>query len=58
MSSVLLICAVVASLAVGVYVAQGLCVLMFYVFRMHAKQVAASRAVNAADVKALRTLSH
>lgn len=43
MSSVLLVCAVVASLAVGVFVAQGLCVLMFHVFRMHVQQVAATR---------------
>jgi hypothetical protein len=43
MLSFLLVCAVVASLAVGVFVAQGLCVLMFYVFRMHVKQVAATR---------------
>lgn len=43
MSSLMLVCAVVASLAVGVYVAQGLCVLMFYVFEMHVEQVAATR---------------
>jgi hypothetical protein len=43
MLSILLVCAVVASLAVGVFVAQGLCMLMFYVFRMHVKQVAATR---------------
>lgn len=43
MSSVLLVCAVVASLAVGVFVAQGLCVLMFHIFKMHVKQVAATR---------------
>jgi hypothetical protein len=43
MLSFMLVCAVVASLAVGVFVAQGLCVLMFQVFRMHAKQVAATQ---------------
>jgi hypothetical protein len=43
MSSFLLVCAVVASLAVGVFVAQGLCIAMFEVFRIHARQVAATR---------------
>jgi hypothetical protein len=43
MSSFLLVCAVVASLAVGVFVAQGICVAMFEVFRIHARQVAATR---------------
>jgi hypothetical protein len=28
---------------VGVFVAQGLCMLMFHVFRMHVKQVAATQ---------------
>jgi hypothetical protein len=41
MLSFMLVCAVVASLAVGVFVAQGLCMLMFHVFRMHVKQVVA-----------------
>lgn len=45
MSSLLLVCAVVASLAVGVFAAQGLCVVMFKVFKMHAMQVAASRRI-------------
>ncbi len=43
MLSIMLVCAVVASLAVGVFVAQGLCMLMFHVFRMHVKQVAATQ---------------
>jgi hypothetical protein len=47
MSSFLLVCAVVASLAVGVFVAQGLCVAMFEVFRIHARQVAATRVAKA-----------
>jgi hypothetical protein len=47
MSSILLVCAVVASLAVGVFVAQGLCVLMFSAFRMHVKQVRATHVGNA-----------
>ena len=50
MSSVLLVCAVVASLAVGVFVAQGLCLLMFQIFRMHVKQVAATRVAKSAMV--------
>ena len=47
MSSVLLVCAVVASLAVGVFVAQGLCGLMFLIFRIHTRQVHASSAAKA-----------
>jgi uncharacterized YccA/Bax inhibitor family protein len=43
-SSIVLICAVLASLAVGVLVAYGVCVGMFVVFRMHARQVAESSA--------------
>ena len=46
----MLVCAVVASLAVGVFVAQGLCILMFGVFRMHARQVAATRVTKAPAV--------
>jgi hypothetical protein len=37
--SVVLVCAVLASLASGVLVAYGLCVTMFGIFRMHAAQV-------------------
>ncbi len=51
MSSFLLVCAVVASLAVGVFVAQGLCVLMFRVFRMHVQQAAATRMAKAQVVE-------
>ncbi len=47
MSSFMFVCAVVASLAVGVFVAQGLCMLMFHVFRMHVKQVAATHTAKA-----------
>lgn len=57
MASALLICAVVASLAVGVFAAQGLCVLVFHILRFHTQQVAASRASDASRVKGLRTLS-
>jgi hypothetical protein len=40
-SSIVLICAVLASLGVGVLVAYGVCMAMFQVFRMHVRQVAA-----------------
>jgi hypothetical protein len=39
----MLVCAVLASLAVGVLVAYGVCVAMFGIFEMHARQVAAGR---------------
>lgn len=42
-TSVVLVSAVLASLAAGVLVAYGICVAMFKVFRIHAKQVAALR---------------
>jgi hypothetical protein len=41
--SIMLVCAVLASLAVGVLVAYGICVAMFGIFQMHARQVAAGR---------------
>jgi hypothetical protein len=41
-SSIVLVCAVLASLAVGVLVAYGICMGMFVAFRMHVRQVAAS----------------
>jgi hypothetical protein len=40
-SSIVLISAVLASLAVGVLVGYGVCIAMFGIFRMHAKKVAA-----------------
>ena len=43
-SSIVLIAAVLASLAAGVLVAYGVCIVMFRVFRMHAQQVAAGSA--------------
>lgn len=43
MTSIMLVCAVVASLAVGVLMAHGVCVAMFAMFRTHARQVAANR---------------
>ena len=42
-SSILLLCAVLASLAVGVLLAHGVCVALFAMFRTHARQVAAAR---------------
>lgn len=41
MLSLMLLCAVVASLGFGVAVAHAICVAMFGVFRIHARQVAA-----------------
>ncbi|HTC74637.1 MAG TPA: hypothetical protein VK684_03605 [Edaphobacter sp.] len=40
-SSIVLVCAVLAALAVGVLVAYGVCMAMFGVFQMHVRQVAA-----------------
>ena len=40
-SSIVMISAVLASLAVGVLVAYGICMAMFGIFRIHARQVAA-----------------
>jgi uncharacterized protein (DUF2062 family) len=42
-TSIMLVCAVLASLAVGVLLAYGICIAMFRIFRMHAQQVAAER---------------
>jgi hypothetical protein len=46
-SSIVLISAVLASLAAGVLAAYGVCVSMFRLFRMHARQVAAERQARA-----------
>jgi hypothetical protein len=43
-SSIVLVCAVLASLAVGVLVAYGICMAMFVAFKMHVRQVAAGNA--------------
>jgi hypothetical protein len=40
-TSIVLVCAVLASLAVGVLVAYGVCIAMFRAFEMHVRQVAA-----------------
>ena len=53
MNSIVLISAVFASLAFGVLVAYGMCISMFNIFRIHARQVAAERSARgvAAPVK-------
>lgn len=43
--SLLLICAVLASLTAGVLLAYGICVGMFWVFRIHSQQVHARRQI-------------
>lgn len=47
LSLLMLICAVMASLALGVLVAYGLCVGMFSVFLVHARSAARQRSVAA-----------
>lgn len=42
-SSIVLISAVLASLATGVLTAYGICMTMFRLFRIHARQVAAEK---------------
>ncbi len=42
-STIMLVCAVLVSLGAGVLLAYGLCVGMFQVFRIHARQVAAQK---------------
>ena len=53
-SSIMLMCAVLASLALGVLIAYGVCISMFNLFRMYARQVAAGnslrRTVESAEV--------
>ncbi|HEU4635994.1 MAG TPA: hypothetical protein VFS41_07445 [Edaphobacter sp.] len=46
-SSIVLISAVLASLAVGVLVAYAICTTMFRLFRIHARQVAAEKQARA-----------
>gem|GEM_PF-1178995 len=43
MATVVLVCAVLASLSAGVLLAYGICVAMFNLFRMHSIQVAQQR---------------
>jgi hypothetical protein len=42
-TTIVLVCAVLASLAVGVLVAYGVCIAMFEMFQIHVRQVAAER---------------
>jgi ABC-type bacteriocin/lantibiotic exporter with double-glycine peptidase domain len=51
-SSIVLVSAVLASLAVGVLVAYGVCMAMFGIFRIHARQVAAERSAQRQSVVA------
>jgi uncharacterized protein (DUF2062 family) len=46
--SLMLVCAVLASLASGVLVAYGVCLTMFGIFRIHARQVAEKPAARVA----------
>ena len=50
-SSLLLVCAVLASLAFGVLLAYGLCLAMFRVFRVHSRQVLQRRALRPVPVR-------
>ncbi len=43
METMMLVCAVAASLAFGVLVAYGVCMVMFRVFRVHQESVAKTR---------------
>jgi uncharacterized protein (DUF2062 family) len=46
MGSLMLVCAVLASLALGVLMAYGICQVMFRVFRVHAMAAAKERVSN------------
>ncbi|WP_158824058.1 hypothetical protein [Granulicella sp. S156] len=46
MGSLMLVCAVLASLALGVLLAYGICQVMFRVFRVHAVAAAKERVSN------------
>ena len=50
MSSIFLLCAVLASLTMGVLIAYWVCQAMFAVFRVHSRQVQARRVVPAVSV--------
>lgn len=51
-STIMLVCAVLISLGSGVLLAYGLCVAMFQVFRIHARQVAADKVAGRVAVPA------
>lgn len=53
-SSIMLICAVLASLAIGVLAAYGVCIAMFNIFRIHARQVAVKSARSVAPVRVVQ----
>jgi uncharacterized protein (DUF2062 family) len=53
--SIVLVCAVLASLAVGVVLAYWICLAMFEVFRVHSKQVQERRSVVVPPVPVLRS---
>lgn len=55
--SVLLVCAIAASLGAGVLLAYGICLAMFRLFRIHATQVAARR-VQTLATNGLRVVNH
>ena len=46
MSSLMVVCAVMSSLAFGVLVAYGICQVMFHLFRVHAVSAAKDRGAN------------
>jgi hypothetical protein len=50
--SIMLVCAVLASLTAGVLVAYGVCILMFQAFRMHAVRVASTRTIISTQIPA------
>lgn len=54
MISIVLICAVLASLAAGVLLAYAVCVWLFRVFRIHAEQASAERQTAKAATTAAR----
>ena len=49
--SVMLVCGVLLSLALGVLIAYGVCVGIFAVLKMHARQVAAARVPKGAGAR-------
>ena len=53
-SSIMLICAVLASLASGVLAAYGICIAMFKIFRIHARQVAVKSARAVAPIRVVQ----
>jgi hypothetical protein len=53
-SSIVLICAVLASLAIGVLAAYGVCIAMFNIFRIHARQVAVKSARGVAPARVVQ----